>query len=174
MNARPFPAVAGSLRIEKAAILYDQFEIFLTAKEWMDRVPMWAGEPVEWKVNSWRFDLLRLGSRFEAWRALEESADVRLIVVTFRKVGDSANELVNWLVHWTALRQRTDAQLIVMPFGPEGGAMETASLCGDLRRLAGVRSLSFSVVGIESWRQDVPGMRPVYAGPAGMECEAQA
>ena len=35
-------------------------------------------------INSWRFDMLTLGCRLEAYRAMEESTDAELVAIAVR------------------------------------------------------------------------------------------
>ncbi len=145
MNAINFQEMDGSAKTAKVAILYDQLETMLAANQWLDGLPSPAGETVEWAANSWRFDSLRMGHTLESYRALGETTDVDLILIAIRDPGAAADVPAEWLDFWAGLRRRRDAKLAVMSFGLAAGSVKLAPLIENLRRLAEVHQVPFSI-----------------------------
>lgn len=132
-------------RKAKAVILYDNLDTLLAANEILVRVQSNEGGCTDWLVHSWRFDMLMLKHRLEAYRAMEESADAELMVIA---IGDPAawgRLPVDWLGLWWDYRRSPAARLIVMPFGSARRGAADAPVTGALRRLTGARALPFSV-----------------------------
>jgi hypothetical protein len=145
MSAKNFQEKAGSVKTAKVAILYDHLDTILAANQFVDRLPSSAGKKVEWMANSWRFDALRMGHTLEAYRALEETADADLILVAICDPGALADVPADWLEYWADFRRLRNAKLIVMLFGLAANSAELAPLIENLRRLAEVHDVSFSI-----------------------------
>jgi len=133
-------------RTARAVILYDHLETLLTANRLLDHV-VWNGSPhTDWQVNSWRFDMLTWGCRLEAYRALEESVDVHLVVVAIRDLAARAELPTEWLVRWADSRRRPSSCLWVMTFGNAKAGVAKSPAIGALRLLAESRALPFSIL----------------------------
>lgn len=152
-------------RAARAVILYDHLETLLMANQLLDRVPSAQGRQTDWTVNSWQFNMLAWGCRLEAYRALEESVDVEVIVVA---VGDSdawAGLPMEWLVRWAEYRRRACSRLVVLTFGSaEAGASDVPTIAA-LRLLAESQALPFSVWRGAAPREDALGNPRTSATP---------
>lgn len=103
-------------RKAKAVILYDDSAVLPAAERFLARMESDGGRRTEWRVNSWRFDMLKLRQRLEAYRAIEESMDAELVVVAVHDPASWGGLPVAWLGLWWDYRRSQAARLMVTPF----------------------------------------------------------
>ena len=122
----------------KAAVIYDDFDFAARAAALLDRVAIRADEAMKWDIKPWRLDVLQEPSLADA--ALDETADVDLMVVALRKTPSRPDELMIWLESWAMKRQTEDTALMV--FCPEENAASTP-LWHSLKEFAEWHGLPF-------------------------------
>lgn len=131
-------------RKAKAVILYDDLGSLLTAQQLLTRLEPDGDRRADWMVSSWRFDMLTLKRRLEAYRAMEESVDAELMVITIREAEAWARLPVDWLGLWRDHRHSPAARLLLMSIG-QTSEWQFEPHIGVLRRMAEARALPFSV-----------------------------
>ena len=134
-----------AVRPGRAVIVYDHVESLLAAKQLLGRLASNGQPRIEWLVNSWRFDMLRIGSCLEARRALEETTGTTLVVVAIHDPASWTKLPETWLRLWTDIRRSPTPQLIVMTLDRARKSAEFAPSIELLRRLAEDRAVAFSL-----------------------------
>jgi hypothetical protein len=122
----------------KAAVIYDDFNFAARAAALLERVAIRADEAMKWDIKPWRLAVLQEPTLADA--ALDETADVDLIVVALRKTPALPDELMCWLDHWALKQQTGDTAMMV--FCPDESAAST-QLWHELKKFAEWHGLFF-------------------------------
>ena len=114
MNSQSTSSKGRLGRTPQAVILYDRLEMLLVANQILGWLPPSAGFASDWRVNSWRFDMLQKGTEGE--RALGETREAEVMVVAIGNLQTQPDWPENWLPLWMA-RQKPARTLLMLLLG---------------------------------------------------------
>jgi hypothetical protein len=142
-DARKVRGNDGSGRLVRAAILYDHLESMLAANELLGRLRPDPEVNEDWTVNSWSFEMLETG--LEGWRALEDTSDVRVMVLALGDAQSLEKWPASWLWRWAANRRAGMCGFWLVLFGPASVALRAAETATRLHRFAEDQGLTMFV-----------------------------
>jgi hypothetical protein len=144
MNAKLIRDAPRLAKVTKAVILYDRLESMLAANEIASRLPSRPDCGADWTVNSWRFDMLENGREGE--KALGETSDSDLMIVTLENAKPLLHCPLDWLARWAADHQNPGAALVLVLVGTTNRVATAPEVIAPLLRLAERCHLEFFIV----------------------------